>query len=204
MTEWSPGPVSRGAQPSRAPPRAGAARARTRASSGSSTTTRRMPRPRPGRRASRPARCSRSMDSATACRRRISAFRDGRLQRVAASPARHSLGVFFEHVTNLLNMRELEDEGKVMALADYAAPIADEENPLARRSFACGTASSRRRGRACAPESARPHPLAVRERAVRLPRAARRRARRASRSRATRFGSPGCAGSRSRAASSRT
>ena len=60
----------------------------------------------------------------------ISVFRDGRLTRVAASPARASLGVFFEHVTNLLNMRELEDEGKVMALADYAAPIADERNPL--------------------------------------------------------------------------
>ncbi len=60
----------------------------------------------------------------------ISTFRDGVLQRVAASPAQHSLGVFFEHVTNLLNMRELEDEGKVMALADYAAPVPDEENPL--------------------------------------------------------------------------
>ena len=61
----------------------------------------------------------------------ISTFRDGRLQRVAASSARSSLGVFFEHVTSLLNMRELEDEGKVMALADYASPIADEDNPLA-------------------------------------------------------------------------
>ena len=60
----------------------------------------------------------------------ISAFRDGRLERAAASPARSSVGVFFEHVTNLLNMRELEDEGKVMALADYAAPIADADNPL--------------------------------------------------------------------------
>jgi carbamoyltransferase len=60
----------------------------------------------------------------------ISAFRDGRLERVTASPARSSVGVFFEHVTNLLNMRELEDEGKVMALADYAAPIADADNPL--------------------------------------------------------------------------
>ncbi|MEP7306575.1 MAG: carbamoyltransferase C-terminal domain-containing protein [Acidobacteriota bacterium] len=60
----------------------------------------------------------------------ISVFRDGRLERVAASPARSSLGVFFEHVTHLLNMRELEDEGKVMALADYAAPIADADNPL--------------------------------------------------------------------------
>ena len=60
----------------------------------------------------------------------ISTFRDGRLRRVATSPARSSLGVFFEHVTNLLNMRELEDEGKVMALADYAAPILDADNPL--------------------------------------------------------------------------
>ena len=60
----------------------------------------------------------------------ISAFRNGRLERVAASNARCSLGVIFEHVTSLLNMRELEDEGKVMALADYAAPIADEDNPL--------------------------------------------------------------------------
>ncbi len=59
----------------------------------------------------------------------ISIFRDG-LQRIAASPARSSLGVFFEHVTNLLNMRELEDEGKVMALADYSSPVPDEGNPL--------------------------------------------------------------------------
>jgi carbamoyltransferase len=60
----------------------------------------------------------------------ISAFEGGTLRRLVASPARHSLGVFFEHVTNLLNMRELEDEGKVMALADYAAPIPDDQNPL--------------------------------------------------------------------------
>ena len=60
----------------------------------------------------------------------ISRFENGRLTRITASPARSSIGVFFEHVTNLLNMRELEDEGKVMALADYAAPIADDRNPL--------------------------------------------------------------------------
>jgi carbamoyltransferase len=57
----------------------------------------------------------------------VSCFRDGRLERLATSSARNSLGVFFEHATNLLNMRELEDEGKVMALADYTLPI--EENP---------------------------------------------------------------------------
>jgi len=60
----------------------------------------------------------------------ISTFAGGRLTRVAESSARNSIGVFFEHVTNLLNMRELEDEGKVMALADYSAPIADADNPL--------------------------------------------------------------------------
>ena len=60
----------------------------------------------------------------------ISVCEDGKLRRIASSPARYSLGVFFEHVTGLLNMRELEDEGKVMALADYAAPVADEDNPL--------------------------------------------------------------------------
>ena len=60
----------------------------------------------------------------------ISIFRNGNLTRVAASPASSSLGVFFEHVTSLLNMRELEDEGKVMALADYASPIPDQANPL--------------------------------------------------------------------------
>lgn len=43
---------------------------------------------------------------------------------------KHSLGIFFEHVTNLLNMRELEDEGKVMALADFSIPIDDQDNPL--------------------------------------------------------------------------
>ena len=60
----------------------------------------------------------------------ISVFRDGHLTRVAVSPARHSLGILFEHVTRLLNMRELEDEGKVMALADHASPIPDADNPL--------------------------------------------------------------------------
>jgi carbamoyltransferase len=60
----------------------------------------------------------------------VSRFRTGRLERIASTPARHSPGVFFEHVTHLLNMRELEDEGKVMAIADYASPIPDERNPM--------------------------------------------------------------------------
>ncbi|MEI6314562.1 MAG: carbamoyltransferase C-terminal domain-containing protein [Syntrophus sp. (in: bacteria)] len=57
-------------------------------------------------------------------------FRAGRMELMRAFPARASLGIFFEHVTNLMNMRELEDEGKVMALANFAYPIEDHENPL--------------------------------------------------------------------------
>lgn len=55
---------------------------------------------------------------------------EGKLERLAVFSAAHSLGIFFEHVTNLMNMRELEDEGKVMALANYAYPINDADNPL--------------------------------------------------------------------------
>jgi carbamoyltransferase len=60
----------------------------------------------------------------------VSTFADGTLTRIAETAARHSPGIFFEHVTNLLNMRELEDEGKVMALADYASRVPDDRNPL--------------------------------------------------------------------------
>jgi carbamoyltransferase len=60
----------------------------------------------------------------------VSRFRDGRLEPLAFTSARCSPGVFFEHVTHLLNMRELEDEGKVMALSDYAAPVDDADNPM--------------------------------------------------------------------------
>ncbi len=54
----------------------------------------------------------------------------GRLRLLRNLPGRDSLGIFFEHVTHLLNMRELEDEGKVMALADHAYPPENGRNPL--------------------------------------------------------------------------
>ena len=57
-------------------------------------------------------------------------FKGNRLDLIKKIPSKVSLGIFFEHVTNLMNMRELEDEGKVMALANYAYPIADHDNPL--------------------------------------------------------------------------
>lgn len=57
-------------------------------------------------------------------------WKHGNFDRIAALPSGRSLGIFFEHVTNLMNMRELEDEGKVMALASFACPIPDNENPM--------------------------------------------------------------------------
>jgi len=60
----------------------------------------------------------------------INIFQNKMLKNISTISAKDSFGIFFEHVTNLMNMRELEDEGKVMALADYAYPIKDEENPL--------------------------------------------------------------------------
>jgi len=60
----------------------------------------------------------------------IGSFEGKALRVMRRFSGRDSLGLFFEHVTNLLNMRELEDEGKVMALASYAFPVPDEENPL--------------------------------------------------------------------------
>lgn len=57
-------------------------------------------------------------------------FKNHNLELLKQLPSKVSFGIFFEHVTNLMNMRELEDEGKVMALANYAYPIEDKDNPL--------------------------------------------------------------------------
>jgi len=58
----------------------------------------------------------------------VSVCENGRIERLSAIPARDSLGIFFEHVTTILGMRELEDEGKVMALANFAYEIPDDKN----------------------------------------------------------------------------
>ena len=60
----------------------------------------------------------------------LSVLRDSKLSPLSYIPARHSLGIFYEHVTQLMNMRELEDEGKVMALAAYGHPTDPGKNPL--------------------------------------------------------------------------
>ena len=60
----------------------------------------------------------------------INIFDKGNIERVSTISSKDSLGIFFEHVTNLLGMRELEDEGKVMALSDFAYEVPDKKNPL--------------------------------------------------------------------------
>ncbi|MEJ2307411.1 MAG: carbamoyltransferase N-terminal domain-containing protein, partial [candidate division WOR-3 bacterium] len=60
----------------------------------------------------------------------INTFKDKTLERIKTTSGKNSFGIFFEHVTNLMNMRELEDEGKLMALANYALKIEDKDNPI--------------------------------------------------------------------------
>jgi len=55
---------------------------------------------------------------------------DASLEKLLSIPGAASLGLFFEHVTNELQMRPLEDEGKVMALATYAVDTPPEKNPF--------------------------------------------------------------------------
>jgi len=60
----------------------------------------------------------------------VNVYNDGKIERLSQDPAKDSIGLFFEQVTNLLGFRELEDEGKVMALSDFAYSVPDEENKL--------------------------------------------------------------------------
>ncbi len=55
-----------------------------------------------------------------------------RLTPLVSIPGRASFGLFFEHITNALHMRPLEDEGKVMALAAFASEVPPESNPFLR------------------------------------------------------------------------
>ncbi|MDE1869640.1 MAG: hypothetical protein KGH71_01480, partial [Candidatus Micrarchaeota archaeon] len=60
----------------------------------------------------------------------ISTLKGGILKGEKTISARNSLGIFYEQVTNIVGMRELEDEGKVMAMADYSFPFPFEKNRL--------------------------------------------------------------------------
>jgi len=60
----------------------------------------------------------------------INIYENGRIERISEMKEKDSIGLFFEQVTTILGFRELEDEGKVMAMADYSYPIEDKKNEL--------------------------------------------------------------------------
>lgn len=60
----------------------------------------------------------------------VNIFENGEIKRISEMKEKDSIGLFYEIVTTILGFRELEDEGKVMAMADYSYPIPDEENML--------------------------------------------------------------------------
>ncbi len=69
----------------------------------------------------------------------VSTFENGKLTRHISIRARDSLGIFYEQVTNIVGMREQEDEGKVMAMADFSYPFPFEHNILKDFFSASGT-----------------------------------------------------------------
>ena len=60
----------------------------------------------------------------------VNVFENGEINRLSTMKEKDSIGMFYEEVTTILGFRELEDEGKVMAMADYSYPIEDEKNKL--------------------------------------------------------------------------
>ena len=60
----------------------------------------------------------------------VNIFDDGEIKRLSSISGRDSLGMLYEQVTTLLGMRELEDEGKTMCIADYSYPVPDEKNKM--------------------------------------------------------------------------
>ncbi len=78
----------------------------------------------------------------------VGTLENGKLERHLAIPARHSLGILYEQVTNIVGMRELEDEGKVMAMADYSYPFPYGDNKLKDFFKVTGTAMHAKYGAA--------------------------------------------------------
>ncbi len=60
----------------------------------------------------------------------ISVLEKGKLERRVKISSKDSVGIMYEQVTNIVGMRELEDEGKVMAMADYSFPFNFDDNKL--------------------------------------------------------------------------
>ncbi len=59
----------------------------------------------------------------------VNIFNNGEMERLSSMSGRDSIGMLYEQVTTLLGMRELEDEGKTMCIADYSS-VPDEKNKM--------------------------------------------------------------------------
>ncbi|MBI3486288.1 hypothetical protein HY025_05125 [Candidatus Daviesbacteria bacterium] len=57
----------------------------------------------------------------------ISKFEDGNLIRLSTITFQHSIGFFYQHITQLLGLKPVEDEYKVMGLAPYAEKTKSKE-----------------------------------------------------------------------------
>ncbi len=60
----------------------------------------------------------------------VNILENGEFTRKQSISVRDSIGIFYEQVTNVLGMREMEDEGKIMAMSCYSYPFPFEENKL--------------------------------------------------------------------------
>lgn len=60
----------------------------------------------------------------------VNVFEDGEIERISEMGEKDSIGLFFEEVTTIMGFRELEDEGKIMAMADFSFPIPESKNRL--------------------------------------------------------------------------
>ncbi len=58
----------------------------------------------------------------------VNVCNDGDIEKLYEIGTKDSLGLFYQEITALLGMRILEDEGKVMCLADYSERISKEKN----------------------------------------------------------------------------
>ncbi|HUC38802.1 MAG TPA: carbamoyltransferase C-terminal domain-containing protein [Candidatus Acidoferrum sp.] len=76
----------------------------------------------------------------------VNTFENGKINRHIKIGARDSLGIFFEQATNIIGMREQEDEGKLMAMADYSYPFPFDDNILRHFFSASGTIVKARYG----------------------------------------------------------
>ncbi len=69
----------------------------------------------------------------------VSVCDNNSIKTISKNTTQDSLGLFFQEVTSIMGMRILEDEGKVMALSDYAYSNEKSKNPMLKLFSVRGT-----------------------------------------------------------------